>query len=181
MSYSYKPRWTLADDGRTIELADGGIFQFPLWIERGTIEQVAQLPLDYMEMGNKFADEKADLEYKLSVEKSKVAILTADLETLKSRIDGLGDEERQTRLLVILQEDLERAINMALRFAGALGIQPSGPGTLYAEIQEFAQKYGMYYRAPDSAHNVVRNLFPGVPEAIDPPEKILELPSGEEE
>jgi chromosome segregation ATPase len=135
---------------------------------------------DHIAMGNKFADEKMELQRELSNECSKVAILTADLESLKTRLDGLGSEARQTRLLVVLQEDLERAMNMMLRFAAALGIQRSGPGTLYAEIQEFANKYGMYYRAPDSAHDVVRNLFPDAPEAIGPPKETPQLTSGED-
>jgi hypothetical protein len=136
------PRWTLEDDGRTIKFTDGERFKFPSWVDQAIVNRVAMLAADYVDLGMQWADTASERD----AERSKAKVYKYQLDALVEKVEGLGDEDRNRRLLVILQQDLEHSINLLLRFAYALGVQPGGE--LYNELQGLARKYGMDYRAP---------------------------------
>lgn len=78
----------------------------------------------------------------------------AEIKMLKQR------SEASEQIVPTLCEDLELAINMALRFAFALGVQAnSDPDSLYSKIQALANKYKMHY-APPTDYTYKDMVFP---------------------
>lgn len=148
-----KPRWEVTGDD-TIVFEDGSEHKLPA-MPLEVIERLATLPQDYIELGNHAADLKWDAEQAVLQREN----VQRSYDALIERLDAAEGKNKEN-LLVVLQEDLELAINLVLRFARALGVQAGG--SLYEEIQAIANKYKMSYEAPTS-NNLYRNLNPAVP------------------
>lgn len=103
---------------------------------------VEQLPLDYLDLGNEAADMKQTLGTSERQATARLAEAEKEIRHLVQRI-----EADPGKVVPILSADLEKAINMLIRFAQALGMQAQG--ALYDEVQALASKYGMSYRAPN--------------------------------
>ena len=78
------------------------------------------------------------------------------------------DDAKKDRVLVILQQDLEKAINYLHRYAYALGIQRGG--ILWDEIEALSAKYNMgpYVPPTDYSYNeltapTIRAVIEGTP------------------
>lgn len=124
------------------------------------IDQLISLPCDYIDLGNEAADlvrerEQVENLFINEVDKNRV---------LRQRIEAMGDEA----IVPILAEDLEKTLNLAIRWAGALGIQMNpDPDSLYGQLQALAHKYKMHYTPPKD-YNYREMLLP-----LDGKEKIM--------
>jgi hypothetical protein len=135
-----QPRWVVKN--RTLHFcADGTEFKFPSWTPDEVVERIAQLPQDYMELGDAAADQKVQLR----AEQRRRQVVEHTLAGLRARINGAGDLQRKDRLVVILQEDLEEALNLVFRLARAAGVQGSDGEVSWA-INKLARKYGMEFK-----------------------------------
>lgn len=122
------------------ELQDGREFEI---FSRDTelIKIIEQLPLHYLELGNKAADMKSLLSRSEREATARVKELEERLATWQQRFDALPESEK---IIPILSSDLELALNMIIRFAQALGIHPRGE--LYNGINKLLSKYNMIYK-----------------------------------
>lgn len=157
MSKIAKPRWKMKryvpKTGRwfwvkpgywLFELEDGEEFRV---LDLGTPRVgliISSLPIEYLELGDFNADQMNEHLGDLRQAKAYVEDVIAENQMLRQRIDAAPETER---IVPILCADLEKAINMMMRFAQSLGIMDQGP--LYDEIQVLASKYGMEYRSPE--------------------------------
>jgi hypothetical protein len=151
-----KPRWTYKASRLrailslfTFELEDGS--KFVVLGSDKAIDAVRDLPYDYLELGALLADQEGsakERQYKAIVEDAQ-----KEIQILRDRIEAAPEAEK---IVLTLCEDLEKAINMMMRVAQALGMMAQGP--LYEEVQALASKYGMTYRAP-SRKQVVADAY----------------------
>lgn len=148
------------------DVSDESFFTVTVWDEDyHLIDLVNDLPQRYLELGNAAADRTFENRAEFRRLQQERDTFKQEYETLRDRIDGLGDDQRKERLLVILQEDLEKAINTLTRYAQALGIQQGG--ILYDQVQDLRTKYKMGdYIAPTS-HDMRATLEPGAPVGHD--------------
>jgi hypothetical protein len=127
-------RWTL--EGRKLKLAGGDTYTFPKRTPKPILDALAALPQDYLELGNASADLSEDLRDKTREAEG----WRMQFEDLMVKIGSTDDKDPQ-RLLVILQKDLETALNLASRLIWSLGAQPGGG--LYDSVNALMRKYGM--------------------------------------
>lgn len=140
-----RPRWTIED--RKIKLATGKTYTVPKKWPQEVLDALSQLPIDYMGLGNASADLYADLE----AAKREARGWKMQFEDLLTKV-GAGDGKDQTRLLVILQKDLETALNLCNRLIYAVGAQPGG--TLYESVNALMIKYNMVLTPNKGLSNV---------------------------
>jgi hypothetical protein len=131
-----EPRWVHVDN-RTFRLQDGTKFTMPRKTPPHVLEAMTLLPLDYIDLGNEAAD--AITNYRaVKQERDYWKEQFADLAVKVGAAEDAGD---QTKLLTILQKDLETALNLVIRTIYALGAQPGGG--LFESANALVRKYGM--------------------------------------
>lgn len=144
MSITSQPRWICVEDSNMFRLTDGSEMSFtvdPLEPHEAVaiIDAVRKLPRDYLDLGNA----AADLQHRIERLEAQLAHTRLEIDTLRQRAEA--DES----VVPILAADLEKAINMAIRFAFALGVQANkDPHSIYGELQTLAKKYKMNYEPP---------------------------------
>lgn len=178
------------------ELEDGT--EFTVIGPNSAIAAVTDLPYDYLALGHKAADDIESVHGKKRQYKAIAEEAAEEIKMLRQRIDAAPEADQ---IVPILCEDLEKSINMMMRFAQSLGIMAQGP--IYEDIQALATKYGMSYREPNGkqirAEAYERDILgadileaefnpvtgrlefdPAPGATIEGTARSLELPSGEE-
>lgn len=134
MKYA-KLRWRRVAK-RTFELEDGTRFRLGAKVPDEVLDTIEQLPQDYLDLGNASADALHDVR-----EAKKVAQYWEDQFTdLATKVSAIGGKDKD-ELLVILQRDMETALNLTNRLLYASGAQPGGE--FYEGIAALLRKYGM--------------------------------------
>lgn len=157
-----KPRWKIEESTpcphRGSDATIKALFttnkgeEFSVIAHPEVIDQLIALPCDYIDLGNV----AADLEHGEQKARGIIRELVAENRVLNQRIDAAGDEA----IVPILADDLEKALNIAIRWASALGIQENpDPDSLYGQLQTLAHKYKMNYTPPKS-YNYREMLLP---------------------
>lgn len=139
------PRWTQSETNPREFLLVKGITSFKVGRRTSpeVIETIKQLPYDYLELGNRAADEQEDRRRA----QAEVERLTTELAALQSRL-AVPDEKR-ANVILTLSEDLEKSLQWMGRFMHALGLQEGGP--LYEECAALMRKYKLH--PPTPAHS----------------------------
>jgi hypothetical protein len=127
-------RWTL--DGRKLKLASGATYTFPKRTPKPILDALRRLPQDYLDLGNRSADLDADLQ---AAERAAEG-WKLQFEDLMTKVTATEGKDEQ-QLLVILQKDLETALNLCNRLIWTVGAQPGG--ALYEAVNVLMRKYGM--------------------------------------
>jgi hypothetical protein len=150
-----RPRWTI--DNRKITYAlTGKTYTVPKKWPQELVDALGQLSIDYVDLGNKAADLDADLKTRTR----EVAGWRMQFEDLLEKV-GAAEDKNPTRLLVILQKDLETALNLCSRLIYAVGAQPGG--TLYESVNALMAKYNMVL-TPNKGLNDIRSPYVEVAE-----------------
>lgn len=138
MSVAQLP-WVI--ENHVIKFKDGTEFKLPSWTPAEVEQKLGSLPQDFIDIGNAATDANFDQESKTT----ELELVRAELLALRQKLANSGGRgiKGNKRVLTIMQIDMEKALNMLMRFAHALGIQ--GQGALYDELQELVTKYGMRY------------------------------------
>jgi hypothetical protein len=131
-----EPRWVHVNN-RTFRLQDGTEFRMPRKTPPHVLEAMTLLPLDYIDLGNAAADAIQNIGA-VRQERDYWQGQFADLAGKVSAAEDAGD---QTKLLTILQKDLEASLNLVIRLIYALGAQPHGG--LFEAAKALTSKYGM--------------------------------------
>jgi hypothetical protein len=131
-----EPRWTHVNN-RTFRLQDGTEFRMPRKTPPHVLEAMTLLPLDYIDLGNAAADAIANY----GAVKQERDYWQSQFADLAVKVDAAEDVGDQTKLLTILQKDLETSLNLVIRLIYALGAQPGGG--LFEAANALVKKYGM--------------------------------------
>lgn len=132
-----KHRWII--EGNKLTLADGTEWKLPRKIPDAVKQELARLPYDYLELGNRCADLQDDAR----MARREADAVVGEAEGWKMKYENIVnlDVNTQDKIIGILTEDMELACNLLIRIAVALGIQPGGE--FYNKIKNLVEKYGM--------------------------------------
>jgi hypothetical protein len=129
----------------------------------------------YNDLGLKAADLKLERDAAIKREET----LRAAYENLEYRLSGIEgmDDVKKDRVLVTLQQDLEKSINYLKRYAYALGIQRGG--ILWDELQGLLTKYNMREYIPPTGYSYEELIAPTIRPVIEGTPTKKELDSGD--
>lgn len=135
-----KVRWTINHGVLTLD--DGTTWKLPKRFNKipdNIRVALANLPFDYFELGNAAADMKLERDGALR----QLEALQAELFQYRRADEDLKalDPEKTDKVLEIMVNDMEAALNLLVRISFLLGIQPQGE--LYENIKRLVEKYGM--------------------------------------